>query len=241
MSSDLPSEGRDSERTGRGKIRITPRGQAILASNVSIIDLAFLNRYPEIREFRASNRPKQDSSEGNEDPSITPGEALEANDQVLRNQLAQDLLDRLKQLPPQFFETMVIDLLLVMGYGGSRRDVVQAVGRSGDDGIDGIIKEDELGLDPIYVQAKRWDDPVGRPIIQAFAESLEGQRARKGVFMTTSTFTSDAKEYVNRIEKRIVLIDGQRLAALMIDHGVGVATVKTYAVQRIAGDYCEPD
>ena len=124
-----------------------------------------------------------------------------------------------------------------MGYGGSRRDAGQAVGGSGDNGIDGIIKEDKLGLDFVYIQAKRWDQPIGRPTVQAFAGSLEGQRARKGVLITTSTFTRDAKEYVTRIEKRIVLIDGEQLAKLMIDHGVGVTDVATYHVKRVDADY----
>lgn len=229
------------ERTGRGTVRMTSRGREVLASGVPKIDLAYLKRYPEIQEFRTRNQAKPTPPDENDDQAITPEEALDTNYQLLRSQLAQDLLDRLKQVSPQFFETVVIDLLLAMGYGGSRRDVVQAVGRSGDDGIDGIIKEDELGLNSVYVQAKRWDGTVSRPTIQAFAGSLEGQRARKGVFISTSAFTSEAKEYVNRIEKRIVLIDGQRLADLLIDHGVGVTTVKSYAVQRVDGDYFEAE
>ena len=155
----------------------------------------------------------------------------------LRQALADELLERIQQASPRFFEQVVVDLLVAMGYGGSRADAGQAVGRSGDDGVDGIIKEDKLGLDFVYVQAKRWDQTVGRPAVQAFAGSLEGQRARKGVFITTSGFTRDAEEYVTRIEKRIVLIDGDRLAQLMIDHGVGVAEVATYQVKRVDADY----
>jgi restriction system protein len=126
-----------------------------------------------------------------------------------------------------------------MGYGGSRKDAGQAVGKSGDDGIDGIIKEDKLGLDVVYIQAKRWRQSVGRPDVQAFAGSLEGHRARKGVFITTSQFTGDALEYVTRIEKKIVLIDGQQLAHLLIDHGVGVADVNSYTLKRLDRDYFE--
>ena len=140
-----------------------------------------------------------------------------------------------------FFERLVVDLLVAMGYGGSRQDAGQAVGGSGDDGIDGIIKEDKLGLDFVYVQAKRWENPVSRPTVQAFAGSLEGQRARKGVLITTSKFTRDAEEYVTRIEKRIVLIDGEQLASLMIDHGVGVADVATYQVKRVDADYFDQE
>lgn len=145
--------------------------------------------------------------------------------------------DRVKQASPRFFETLVIDLLVAMGYGGSRKDAGEAVGQSGDGGIDGIIKEDKLGLDAIYIQAKRWDSTVGRPLIQAFAGSLEGQRSRKGVFITTSQFSQEAKEYVNRIEKKIVLIDGEQLAQLMIDYAIGVTEIANYVVKRIDQDY----
>jgi restriction system protein len=134
---------------------------------------------------------------------------------------------------------LVLDLLVAIGYGGSREDAAQAVGGSGDDGIDGIIKEDKLGLDSIYLQAKRWEGPVSRPTVQAFAGSLQGHRARKGVFITTSTFTRDAREFVDRIESRIVLIDGEQLADLMIDHGVGVSDVVVYPVKRVDEDYFE--
>src|SRR5699024_7235751 len=140
---------------------------------------------------------------------------------------------RIKAAPPEFFEQLVVDLLVAMGYGGSHEDAGQAIGKSGDGGIDGIIKEDRLGLGFVYIQAKRWGNVVGRPQIQGFAGSLEGQRARKGVFITTSDFTTNAREYVNLIEKRIVLIDGQQLAELMLDYGIGVSQVATYTVQRI--------
>ena len=162
---------------------------------------------------------------------------METAHRTLRAALASDLLDRLKSGSPQFFERLVLDLLVAMGYGGSREDAAQAVGRSGDDGIHGIIKEDKLGLESIYLQAKRWENSVGRPVVQGFAGSLEGQRARKGVFITTSKFSQEAHDYVRRIEKRIVLIDGEQLTNLMIDHGVGVADVVTYDVKRIDEDY----
>jgi len=140
------------------------------------------------------------------------------------------------QCPPKFFEQLVVDLLVAMNYGGSRKDA-QAVGRTGDGGIDGVIKEDRLGLDAVYVQAKRWQDSVGRPQVQAFAGSLEGHRAKKGVFITTSTFTKDAREYVDRIEKKIVLIDGEELATLMMEHNIGVALVTSYEVKKLDLDY----
>jgi restriction system protein len=167
----------------------------------------------------------------------TPQEALEESFKLLRASLAQDLLERIKAASPSFFENLVVELLVSMGYGGSREDAGEAVGRSGDGGIDGIIKEDRLGLDFIYVQAKRWNATVGRPDIQAFAGSLEGQRARKGVFITTSQFTREAYDYVSRIEKRIVLIEGAELAELMIDYGVGVTEVATYQIYRLDADY----
>ncbi len=156
--------------------------------------------------------------------------------QNLRRRLASELLDKIKSCSPAFFERLVVDLLVTMGYGGSRQDAGQAIGRTGDDGIDGIIKEDWLGLDAVY-QAKRWSGTVGRPVVQAFAGSLEGHRARKGVLITTSRFSPDALEYVGRIEKRIVLIDGQHLATLMIDHGVGVSKVATYEISKLDLDY----
>ncbi|WP_348535430.1 restriction endonuclease [Komarekiella delphini-convector] len=141
-------------------------------------------------------------------------------------------------MSPDFFERLVIDLLIKMGYGGSRRDAGKAIGKSGDGGIDGIIKEDKLGLDVVYIQAKRWDSNViGRPEIQKFVGALYGQRAKKGVFITTSNFTQDAKRYVSGIDIKVVLIDGQELAQLMIDNNVGVSTVSVYEIKKIDSDY----
>ncbi|WP_347402407.1 restriction endonuclease [Corallococcus macrosporus] len=164
-------------------------------------------------------------------------EVLEESYQELRRRLAEELLERIKACDPRFFEKLVVDLLVTMGYGGSRKDAGQAVGQSGDEGIDGIIKEDRLGLDVVYIQAKRWNNTVGRPVVQAFAGSLEGQRARKGVLITTSDFSREARDYVKHIEKKIVLIDGEELAKLMIDSGVGVTEVATYTVKRLDLDY----
>lgn len=158
---------------------------------------------------------------------------------MLRSALANEVLEAVKKSTPRFFEELVVDLLVAMGYGGSVTDAGKAVGRSGDGGIDGIIKEDKLGLDVIYIQAKRWKDSVGRPVVQAFAGSLEGVRAKKGVFITTSTFSVDAIDYVQRIEKKIVLIDGTQLADLMIEHNVGVTVTQTFMLKRLDSDYFE--
>jgi restriction system protein len=150
---------------------------------------------------------------------------------------ATELLQQIMSCSPTFFERLVVDLLLKMGYGGTRKDAGQAIGRSGDGGIDGIIKEDRLGLDAIYIQAKRWEGSVGRPEIQKFVGALQGQRAKKGIFITTSSFTSDAASYANMIENKVVLIDGELLAKLMIDNGVGVSSVATYEIKRVDSDY----
>lgn len=226
------------ERTGRGKFRITDRGFKVLSHGVSTIDAKFLKQFPEFLEFQKGNRPfkKEEESEG-EDTQRTPFETLEFAYQDLRRALALDVLDRVKRCSPKFCEQLVVDLLVAIGYGGSRKDAAQAVGRSGDDGVDGIIKEDKLGLDVVYIQAKRWQATVGRPTVQEFAGSLEGHRARKGVLITTSRFSQDAKGYVDRIEKKIVLIDGEQLAQLMIDHGIGVADIANYPVKKVDSDY----
>ena len=151
--------------------------------------------------------------------------------------MAEDLLVRIKANPPAFFEKLVVDLLLAMGYGGTSRDSGQVLGQSGDGGIDGVIQEDRLGLDNIYVQAKRWDGTVGRPIVQGFVGSLTGRAASKGVLITTGAFSQDAREYVRYLPMRVVLVDGHMLARLMIEHGVGVTVVSTYQIKRVDSDY----
>jgi restriction system protein len=225
----------------RGQYRITPRGLDVLKSKPPKIDAAFLRQFPEFVDFV---NPKNDGQttgvDAGETPeSQTPLEVLESAYQRLRRELADELLQTVRSATPAFFEHLVVDLLVAMGYGGSRKDAGQAVGRTGDDGVDGIIKEDRLGLDGVYIQAKRWTASVGRPEIQSFAGSLEGHRARKGVFITTSQFSKDADEYVKRIEKRIVLINGEQLAQLMIDNDVGVGEVNTYKVKKLDRDYFE--
>jgi restriction system protein len=234
------------EAVGRGRFKITNRGSDLLKTRPAKIDVTVLNQYPEFLEFRERSKPNKSDSPNGSEPDIavaqqTPQEQLESSYQVLHAQIAEDLLERVTKASPQFFEKLVVDLLVAMGYGGSRKDAGKAIGRSGDDGIDGIIKEDRLGLDAVYVQAKRWKGTVGRPDIQSFAGSLEGQRARKGVFITTSQFSADAKEYVTRIEKKIILIDGEQLANLSLEFGIGVEPVTTYRIQRIDSDYFEEE
>src|SRR6476660_6853149 len=222
------------ERTGRGRIRITERGRQVLGTKPERINIRFLRQFPEFLEFQQGTRrtESEDGVGATEEAQATPEETLEASYLNLRRTLAQELLDRVKKCPPKFFEKLVVDLLVSMGYGGSRKDAGPAIGQSGDEGIDGIIKEDKLGLDVVYLQAKRWEATVGRPVVQAFAGSLEGFKARKGVLITTSRFSQDAYQYVGLIEKRIVLIDGEQLAQFMIDHSIGVAEVQTYVVKR---------
>lgn len=230
------------ERPGRGRFRIAERGLKVLSSKPSEVSTRFLKQFPEFVEFQKGTRSSQKEEENEEeDTQRTPFETLEVAYQDLRRALAQDVLDRVKRCSPKFFERLVVDLLVAIGYGGSRKDAGQAVGRCGDDGIDGIIKEDKLGLDVVYIQAKRWEGTVGRPTVQEFAGSLEGHRARKGVLITTSRFSQDAKDYVGRIEKKIVLIDGEQLAQLMIDHCIGVAETASYSIKRIDSDYFEED
>lgn len=229
----------------RGRFKITPRGREFLKASPTQMSVAYL--YQNSNAPHALNdelgRPESihTSGEDTQTSRQTPQELLENSYQLLERQLAQDFLDKVATCTPAFFERLVVDLLVAMGYGGSRKDAGQAIGKSGDEGIDGIIKEDRLGLDAVYVQAKRWKGTVGRPDIQAFAGSLEGHRARKGVFITTSQFSPDAKEYVNRIEKKIILIDGQQLADLSMEFRVGVAEVTSYSVKRLDLDYFEED
>jgi restriction system protein len=218
--------------------RITERGKQVLASNPSRIDMRFLEQFPEYVEFReregVRRRPKE--SRNNEEEK-TPEEILEDAYEEIRDGLAQELLGLVKQSSPSFFERLVVELLVSMGYGGSRRDAARAVGQVGDEGIDGIIDEDRLGLDTIYIQAKRWDNVVGRPEIQKFVGALMGKRSKKGIFITTSSFSKEAVEYVSSIDAKIVLIDGKRLAELMIDYDVGVTIVTTYQLKRVDSDY----
>jgi len=222
----------------RGSFRITQRGIDLLRDKPLRIDVKLLERFSEFLEFRNRRRERESASTPTFiESSETPEDSLAAAYKALHTDLEAELLQQVKESSPAFFERLVVDLLVKMGYGGTRQDAGRAIGRSGDGGIDGIINEDRLGLDVIYIQAKRWDTGVGRPEIQRFAGALQGQRARKGVFITTSSFSQDAEEYASRIDSRIILIDGARLARLMVDHNVGVSTVGVYEVKKIPSDY----
>lgn len=228
--------------TGRAKICVTELGSEVLKSNPEYINIKYLQQFPEFQEFRAqANKPEEIVQEVEQEVTHTPDEILADSYQTLRKELAQQLLERIMNCSPRFFERLVVDLLVQMGYGGSRKDAGRAIGQSGDGGVDGIINEDRLGLDVVYIQAKRWEGTVGRPVVQAFAGSLEGFRAKKGVMITTSGYSKDAMEYVGRIEKKIILIDGEQLAQYMIDYGVGVAEMVTYTVKRVDLDYFDEE
>jgi restriction system protein len=231
----------------RGVFRITEEGKALLARNPPHVDVELLQHYAAFREFRIRRRdgtetgvtahPEEQLPESIGDQ--TPEDQLASAYQKLRTNLESELLERIKASSPAFFERLVIDLLVAMGYGGSRQDAGRAIGRSGDGGIDGIIKEDKLGLDVIYVQAKRWEGNIGRPEIQKFAGALQGQRANKGVFITTSSYSREAEEYAGVINTKIILIDGERLTSLMVDYNVAVTPVGLYELKRIDSDYFE--
>jgi len=227
------------DSTRRGYFRITDRGVSVLTKNPPKINVHFLEQFEQFRHFRSLRHKKEEKEQGQEAEiqETTPEEVLETAYQGLRDDLGNDLLQQIKSSSPSLFEKIVIELLVKMGYGGSRQDAGRAIGKSGDEGIDGIIKEDRLGLDIIYIQAKRWENTVGRPEIQKFAGALQGQRARKGIFITTASFSREAVDYASRIENKIVLIDGERLAQLMIDHNLGVSPMATYEVKRIDSDY----
>ncbi len=228
--------------TGRSRFRLTEQGAKVLKDNPTQINVKYLEQFPKFIEFRnksnKTNGNADTSQEIIEKISQTPQEILDTSYQSLRQNLAQEILERVKNNPPKFFESLVIDLLITMGYGGSRKDAGQAVGQSGDGGIDGIIKEDKLGLDAIYLQAKRWEGTVTRPNVQGFAGALIGRKARKGIFITTSNFSQQAIDYANGIDNlKIILIDGEQLCQLMIDYDVGVTEETRYIVKKIDLDY----
>ncbi|TSC96279.1 MAG: restriction endonuclease [Candidatus Berkelbacteria bacterium Licking1014_2] len=227
------------EDTRRSHFRITEEGLEALAKSPTEINIKFLQQFPGFNEFRKKKDDEEDGQEQiiQEDSSQTPQELLEYGYQKIKRDLAQELLESVKKVSPRFFEQLVVELLLKMGYGGSLKDAGKAIGQSGDGGIDGIIKEDKLGLDVIYIQAKRWENVVGSKEIRNFVGSLVGQKANKGVFITTSGFTKDALEYVKTITHKVILIDGEMLAQLMIENNVGVSGVISYEVKKIDSDY----
>ena len=222
-------------------MQITDRGLQILKDNPKRIDNKALRQFPEFLEFQ-SQKGAAATEPGPTDEQLDPQENIEAGYQRIRKELASDLLTRIKACSPAFFERLVVELLLKMGYGGSRRDFGEAIGKPGDGGIDGVIKEDKLGLEAVYLQAKRWGDgQVGSKEIQAFVGALHGKKARKGVFITTSSFSKPASDYVREIQDKVILIDGPTLADLLIEHGVGVSTVATYEIKKIDSDYFAED
>jgi restriction system protein len=234
----------------RGHYCITPRGREAIASGREGLDLEYLSQFPEFRAFYT----KTTTPTVHDDPTpslasvnaatsaasstpASPEDALSDSYSTYKRGVEAELLQTVRTVNPEFFERLVVDLLLKMGYGGSFKEAGRALGRTGDGGLDGVIKEDRLGLDVLYVQAKRWQNTVGRPEIQTFAGSLDGVRARKGVFITTSQFSAEARQYADRIEKRIVLIDGEELARLMFEHNVGVTSVASLDIKRVDADY----
>lgn len=226
------------EMPRRSFYKITERGKEVLKSNPDRIDMNYLKRFPEYIEFKSkeNEKDKGEQKEENTEES-TPEEILEGAYQEIRDNLALEVLENVMSCSPAFFERLVVELLVAMGYGGSRRDAARAVGQTGDEGIDGIIDEDRLGLDTIYIQAKKWANNVGRPEIQKFVGALAGKRARKGIFITTSSFSSDAVKYASDIDTKVILIDGKRLAELMMDYNIGVNEVTTYKLKKIDSDY----
>ena len=237
------------EKPKRGHLRITELGRKLLANPPTEINFDVLNGYPAFVERMLKSRGGNEPSEpvltnlpsGN-DPILdsgTPTEAIEQAYRKLNHTLATEVLDLMKAMDPFKFEQLVVDLLFAMGYGGSREEAAQVTKKSGDEGIDGIINEDRLGLDVIYVQAKRWQNTVGREQIQNFVGALVGKHATKGVFITTGDFNRNATEYARSVQHKVILIDGLRLADLMIEYNVGVSTVRTIALKRVDSDYFE--
>jgi restriction system protein len=224
----------------RGYVQITPLGQKVLATSPERINNAFLRQFESFNQFTGyTPNGKEKAVEPVEETDQTPEEQLEKAWTKLNTILAKDLLEKVKTMDPAKFEKLVIDLLLAMGYGGSRQEAGSIVGKSGDGGIDGIISEDRLGLDKIYVQAKRWENTVPIKEVRDFAGALLAQKARKGVFITTSNYPKSAYEFVDNIDRTIVLIDGHRLAELMIEHGVGVSMQRKFVLKEVDGDYFE--
>lgn len=226
------------ESPRRGAFHITPRGLQVIEEAPPQVNVAYLAQFQEFTEFRNQTRePIQSPQSLDTSSEQTPEESLEIAYQKVHDDLASEILQIIKDSPPEFFEQVVVDLLVGMGYGGTHQDAGKAVGKSGDEGIDGVINEDRLGLDTVYIQAKRWQGPVGRLEVQRFAGALQGQRSHKGIMLTTSFFTKDAQEYVSRIESKIILIDGPTLSQLMVDYNVGVSPVASYEIKKVDSDY----
>lgn len=227
------------ESPRRGYYRITNDGLNVLKKPPTKINIKFLESFEAYKRKKEDwkNKESEDSQESQEVNSLTPDEMLEIGHKKIKNELSTELLIRVKETSPKFFENLVIELLIKMGYGGSLEERGTVVGKSGDEGIDGVIKEDKLGLDIIYIQAKKWEGNVGRPEIQKFVGALQGQRAKKGIFITTSSFNENAYEYVSKIDIKVILINGEELANLMIDYNVGVTLKRNYEIKKIDTDF----
>jgi restriction system protein len=232
------------EKVGRGEFKLAPRGSEALTKNPARIDNAYLRQFPEFQTFKSKRNAKAiadgEDAEGHdaaENLIATPDERLVEAYEELRETLATDLLEKVRGGTDKFFEHLVVDLLVAMGYGGSQSDRGRVVGKSGDGGIDGVIQEDQLGLDMVYIQAKKWQNPVGPDEIRKFVGSLGEQKAHKGVFITSGAYTDGARKAAERANAKVVLIDGEQLAQLMIDHGVGVADQKAYVIKKLDSDY----
>jgi len=228
----------------RAHFKISDTGLALLNEKPTKITSKFLTRYDDFVEFQSLKKTKTDKgvvaqTQLENVTDQTPEESLEYAYQKLHSELSKELLSIVKTCTPSFFEKLVIDLLITMGYGGSRKEAGKAMGKSGDGGIDGIINEDKLGLDVIYLQAKRWDNAVPVKEIRDFTGALASKKAKKGIFITTSSFPKSVYEFVGQVEYKIILIDGERLTNLMIEHSVGLSTISTYHVKTIDSDYFE--
>ena len=235
------------DRPKRGHYKINDLGRKVLSDKPANLDRAFLRQFAGFQAWDKGVATTEGTAPATTDPepsTQTANERLEAAFEEMQSALKQDLLDIVRKMDPYAFEQLVVDLLVAMGYGGSRAEAAQVTQRSADEGIDGVIKEDRLGLETIYLQAKRWQSAVGRKELQAFVGALAGQGASKGVFITSGEFANTANEYVEKISQKgqkVVLIDGDRMASLMIEHGVGVSPIKTYALKRIDSDYFESE
>jgi restriction system protein len=225
--------------TQRARFMITELGMKVLKENPKEITDKYLMKFPGFQEFQKRHKNKKIDTGDKGLSSKTPLEILEDNYLILRSNLADELLSNIAKCSPAFFENLVVELLVGMGYGGTLSDAGQTVGKSGDGGIDGIIKEDKLGLDVVYIQAKRWEGTVGSKEIRNFVGALAGHKANKGVFITTSKFTQEALSFTQAITPKVILIDGEFLANLMIDYDIGVSQEKSFQIKRVDQDFFE--
>lgn len=225
----------------RGYIVITDLGKNVLSENPARIDVQFLRQFPEFLNFYENHKSNMVSNEIQNDNPKTPEEILEDSFIQLKNNVLIELLNKIKSCSPVFFENLVVNTIVKMGYGGSLQEAGRAIGKSGDEGIDGIINEDKLGLDVIYLQAKKWEGTVGRPEIQKFAGALQGKRAKKGIFITTSEFSSEAREYVRNVDAKIILINGRQFAEIMWEYNIGINNSAVYDIKKLDMDYFSED